>query len=733
MLEVGNSYQLSIADHIEFRGTMLPFFSSVTSAKITNPRDFNATYWRQNLQSPVLFLDAITATLENAEYANVFLEIGPHSALAGPLRQIFKSVAPKNDPVYIPTMTRYVEDSRSQLLHTLGCIHANGGKIDFSAVNGEGKALANLPTYPWLHKSRHWHESRLASEWRQQKSPHHEILGARIAESSDLEPSWRNILRLENVPWIWDHVMQGNVMFPAAGYVSMAGEAVQQLNLNAEDYSIKNLALKSPLLIKDEQPVEIITTLRRAKYNDMAESEWYVFTITAYDGKVWTKHCEGQVRSGYDYPPTVEKLKQNLRAVNADQWYRSLSKYGVSYGPSFRGLTNIFAHPVEYRANATVNDPKQHASRYTMHPIVIDQTLQLLSVATTNGIARRIDKFAIPAAIGHIYIGGHAQEMQIESKMAEDDSGSISGTCYLTADGIALLSVNQATFFTVQDQEVNNSSAPLIAEIKWTPDINFTSVSSWIIPEISSQKAIEFRQDVSRASFSYILETANRIASCIPKEPHMVHYKNWLTTEASKILSGTYKNLAGGSECIEMSSNDRMAVLDDLTMKYHNDPDYSGGPLAPRAILDNCVELISGVKSSLDVLTEDEKLRKYYECQDEVSLWSKFLQLLGNTNPSLRVLEIGAGTGSMTRNALDDLKSPEGVCLYSKYVFTDISAAFTIAAQEAFANYQNLEFKILDISHDAEDQGFEPHSFDLVIASNVCALIQILETSVTGV
>jgi hypothetical protein len=30
-----------------------------------------------------------------------------------------------------------------------------------------------------------------------------------------------------------------------------------------------------------------------------------------------------------------------------------------------------------------------------------------------------------------------------------------------------------------------------------------------------------------------------------------------------------------------------------------------------------------------------------------------------------------------------------------------------------------MEFKVLDVCRDPEDQGFEPHSFDLVIASNV--------------
>ncbi|KAJ5953343.1 Fum1p [Penicillium verhagenii] len=720
MLEVGISYEPSLKNRIEFNSSMLPLFSSVNSAKITNPRDLDAAYWRQNLQSPVLFSDAIKSSFKHTDQGLMFLEIGPHSALAGPLRQIFKSVAPKKDPVYIPTMTRYVDDSRSQLLHTLGCIHANGGIIDFSAANGKGQTLTNLPTYPWLHKSRHWHESRLASEWRQQKSPHHEILGTRVTESSDLEPSWRNILRLQNVPWIWDHVLQGNVMFPAAGYIAMVGEAIHQLFPDTEDYSIKNLSLKSPLLMRDEQEVEIFTTLRRVKYNDTAESEWYAFTVTAFDGTGWTKHCQGQVRSGYDYPPPMKEIKKNIRTVNADQWYRRLSKYGVSYGPSFRGLKDIFAHPVERIANATVIDPTEYSSRYTMHPIVIDQTLQLLSVATVNGVARRIDRFAIPAAIGHVYIAGHASEMQIESQMAQNESGVLFGSSSLMADGVTLLSLNQATFFTVQDEPVIGTSTSLISEIRWTPDIDFTPAASWLTMPTPSTEIIEYFRDVSRISFAYILETASRVASSTPKELHMVNYKNWLTEEADRILSGTYSKFSQESECVSipMSPDDRMTVIQDFLLKYENHESLSNLP-APKAVFDNCVALVSGTKSSIETLMEDDRLHKYYDTLESVSMWTEYLQLLGNTNPLLRILEVGAGTGGATRDILQSLKSKEGVCLYSKYVFTDISPGFTISAQEEFAENQNIEFKVLDISRDVKEQGFETHLFDLVIASNV--------------
>ena len=81
----------------------------------------------------------------------------------------------------------------------------------------------------------------------------------------------------------------------------------------------------------------------------------------------------------------------------------------------------------------------------------------------------------------------------------------------------------------------------------------------------------------------------------------------------------------------------------------------------------------------------------------------------------LRVLEVGAGTGSATEAILPQL--PAG---RFDYVFTDISAAFFAAAESRFAaNGAPIEYRTLDIEVDPAAQGFDPHAYDLVVAANV--------------
>ncbi|MCY4139782.1 MAG: SDR family NAD(P)-dependent oxidoreductase [Rhodobacteraceae bacterium] len=81
----------------------------------------------------------------------------------------------------------------------------------------------------------------------------------------------------------------------------------------------------------------------------------------------------------------------------------------------------------------------------------------------------------------------------------------------------------------------------------------------------------------------------------------------------------------------------------------------------------------------------------------------------------LRVLEVGAGTGSATEPILSEL--PEG---RFDYVFTDISAGFFAEAEARFAAAgAPIEYRALDIEAEPAGQGFNSHGYDLVVAANV--------------
>lgn len=80
----------------------------------------------------------------------------------------------------------------------------------------------------------------------------------------------------------------------------------------------------------------------------------------------------------------------------------------------------------------------------------------------------------------------------------------------------------------------------------------------------------------------------------------------------------------------------------------------------------------------------------------------------------IRILELGAGTGSATSYVLPVLHPEQ-----TEYVFTDVSNAFLHAASEKFSEYRFVDYKIFDAGVSPLDQGYSEHEFDIVIAANV--------------
>ncbi|KAM4065796.1 polyketide synthase dehydratase [Hirsutella rhossiliensis] len=186
-----------------------------------------------------------------------------------------------------------------------------------------GNTLSDLPPYPWDHHRSYWSESRIANEWRMRKHAHHDLLGAKVPDTTDLEPVWRNLLHIENAPWIRDHKINADIIFPFAGYIAMAAEAI---------------------LINEGSPKELVTTFHRLRLTDSLDSEWWEFSIASHNGHAWTKHCSGEVRAQDetdDVPHRVAAQEDLPRKASSKRWYDTMRRQGLDYGYHFESLEAI--------------------------------------------------------------------------------------------------------------------------------------------------------------------------------------------------------------------------------------------------------------------------------------------------------------------------------------------------------------------------------------------------------
>nr|ALQ33027.1 putative polyketide synthase [Fusarium subglutinans] len=711
MLSLSTEYQglleSELPKHVgTISSTKIDMFSFVTT-ELVDTSLHNPSYWVQNLVSPVRFSTAVSNLLE-AKQSSVFLEVGPHSALAGPLKQI---CAISSRPFqYISSQSR-TKDSEAVFLNAVGKLYQHGIPLDLAPLFPNSKAISGLPTYPWDHSENYWSESRISKAWRSRQYPQHCLLGSRIFEVSELEPQWRNVLSLEDVPWLMDHKLNQDVVFPFSGYVAMAGEAIRQVThcLLGAAYRLRHVVAHRALLLSDA--VEVSTSLRAHHLNDNEDSSWYIFTISSYDGSGWTKHCTGRV-SILDKVRVTDWTPEVLsRQVDCTRIYNQLAYTGFVYGPEFRGLLDATTSPLEDLAHGRIANKTAHASSpFTLHPVTIDTGLHLLLVSQARGLARNVVELAVPTVIEEIEVSAGTDVMKGRAWRLHGTEPSVElsadGKVSFYASGIQLRALGDDV--TLDELDVHAAS-----RLNWLPHFDFMDLSTLFTPPVINREECHLQEELTLLC---IIETFEKVKSLEPCQPHLTKFRRWLQKQLGLIASGNSKLVNESQKLLNATQESRLSRIDGITQLLFELPQKAVA-LGIRRLCDNMEYIFTGKATTIEILLKDNLLADIYSLT--TFDYSKFLRVLSHTRPTLKILEVGAGTGGTTETILRGLSQIRHLPGYSVYTYTDVSAGFFPAAKDRFSNAPNMEFKVLDVSQDPLEQGFQSETYDLIVAANV--------------
>jgi yersiniabactin nonribosomal peptide synthetase len=145
-------------------------------------------------------------------------------------------------------------------------------------------------------------------------------------------------------------------------------------------------------------------------------------------------------------------------------------------------------------------------------------------------------------------------------------------------------------------------------------------------------------------------------------------------------------------------------------------------------VLEDLSDVLREDKHSAELYLHESTEINYQVYFDEAhriasSLFERLIARLDPRSP-VRILEVGAGLGSLTRHLLPLLKNRD-----VSYTFTDISQYFLSKAADDYASSAFMEYELLDLDTDPTLQGFWPHSFDIIIASSVLHALKSIDAS----
>ncbi|KAF3763946.1 hypothetical protein M406DRAFT_85351 [Cryphonectria parasitica EP155] len=720
----------------------IPWFSSVRGNEFEGKPD--ASYWGNNLVQPVLFSPAVAAMLKylsssSTSSSSVLLEVGPHSALAGPVRQILQA-AGTSKVEYANTLTRGQPGEQS-LLTSAGRLWQLGVDLDLdpnkteretatsSSSSPPGRPLTDLPLYPWRREGPFWSESRLSKFWRFRKFPKHDLLGERVAAASDSCPTWRNLLRLSEVPYLRDHKVSGDVVFPAAGFMAIAGEAVRQLG-DSEDwsYSLREVHISTALVLQEGFAGELITHLRPVKLTNSLDSVWYEFDISAVHGDRWTKHAMGQVRQGSEVsPPPAKNIVARQRTVDPPYWYKVMDKFGLEYGPNFQGLREMTADVLRHEAVATISGPEipQHTSAYAVHPTTLDFVLQMYSVASSMGQARRFRQLAVPSYIGSAYIRPAASEtsdIRLEVAAELTPRGAIVGDAVGICGESTVLSFQNLRMSPLADAADARGEDPHAAgQMIWKPCVRLLDNASALLHTAKKDQGLpsDVAAQVDHMALACAIEASISLSgkyveggnAASSASPHLAKYRAWLDDVKAQAENNS-------KEIVDLSSSDRLALIEKIFGEISSFGESARVQATAVHRVFTALHTIFNESSDQETQLEVDFQARIYEELDSVDA-TEFYKLLAHYKPNLRILEIGAGTGGTAKTILDTLSSiqPHHGRHYDSYTFTDVTSDLFDQVKERLAGKEAVTYKAFDVSQDPVQQGFEEEGFDLIIAS----------------
>ena len=757
------------AARVTYRSPSIGLISTLTGTVVPPAEMERAQYWRDQARGTVRFARAMQTLW--ARGIRVCIEIGPQPVLIG-LGQ--RCVA---GGVWAGSLRRGRDDWR-HLLEALGQLFVTGLRINFDAVDGRvGHRRVSLPTYPF-ERRRYWLRPAGPSTQRRPAAlpdtnqSAHPLLGCRLHSPALKEIVFDARLDLERLPFLGDHRVFGQALYPATAYLESAAAAAR-VAFGDGPHRLEDVVIGERLTLSEGEPRCVQLILSQPAHGQSSFSCLSVpaSKVSAPDEK-WQLHASGTVSIADspddEGPARVEADPIRARCQTertADEHYRCLAARGFDFGPAFRGVERVWHREGEALARLQLSSElTSEADLFGCHPAILDAGLQALAAALPDPENLETSETHLPLRISRFIVYGPAPRRlwshAVVNSATAGQAGLIIGDVRLFDDrghvvaeimGVHLKRVARETI----ERATPGGFQDWLYEVQWPlrplPTVSPFADEARPDPHDIARRLrpawsdLSHRHELTRydvllpaldtLSTAYVV-TALRALGC------PLHLGDRFRPEALAAHLGVvagHHRLFG--RMLEMLEEDGIIVRRSAEFEVCREPAADDVPArqaalaasfpayeAEVALLGRCgpalAEALRGHRDPLELVFPGGVLTTATQLYEQSPVARAHNTLLGlvtaavvermPTPRRIRVLEVGAGTGGSTGFVLPTLP-PER----TDYLFTDISKAFVVKAAEKFRRYPFVRYRVLDIERPSTPQGFAEDRFDLVIAANV--------------
>ena len=731
----------------------------------------DGAYWRRHAREPVAFASGVKSLAEFG--VDLVVEIGPRSVLAPMVISAWPDTGPPA-PDALASLGGPAGDTDSHFPEAVAKAYEAGLPVRFEGLfTGEERRRIPLPGYPF-QRERYW----LAAPRRRQGAGH-PLLGVRResargeitfeTEVFPSDPAWLNDHR------VFDRLVAPGALSGAMAITASLAEGGGPVVL--EDMQLHNpLVLPEP--DKDGAP-DGGRSLQAVLDASEPGSPGRIQVFSRGDEGNWTLHLEGRVTTEAGVPEAdgridLDGLKAALTPGDVGAYYRARSATGIDLGPSFRTLREAWFRPGEALSEVAFPEALGR-NELDVHPLVLDGCFQTLGVARLAG--KPEEATYLPFGWDRVWLTGRLPDrvfchvrmseappgpeaetgeppevLSGEIRIYDPDGallGGLSGYAVKRATREALLSAIEGVEELLYEIVWRDRPLPAgVLPADFFPTPAAVAAGQALLSEYLTAEGVApadrngLLADLERWSRSRALATLEALGFRREKgatvDPEVLREELNVLPEHRRLFRRLLEMLArsgmlaeaGDGFTVTVGSGDPLpehlprdleAFADGMVERFpHGVTEIGlfrrcGGAL--REALRGEADPLTLLFSSGDPTPADLYLKAPVARAANGMLRDAVRALVARLPEGrrLRVVEVGAGTGSATTAILPEL--PEGRFLYT---YTDISAGFFAEAESRFGDAGGcIEYRPLDIEKDPAAQGFERHGYDLLIASNV--------------